>query len=163
MKPKKKFKETIVGKGLVAITSIVNPTLGNLVAGAINITEAVEHVIKDNALSPEQKENIKMHLQDLEMEQFKAEIADRQSARQREMQAIKSNTSDSLFKVVGWGITLAFLGVVFAAIFIDIPQENQRAFDMAFGSVVSAFVSVYGYYFGSSKSSRDKTAMLNEK
>lgn len=41
------------------------------------------------------------------------------------------------------------------------PPENKDAIMMALGSVLSAFGTVVGYFFGSSKGSADKTdAML---
>ena len=163
MKPKKKFKDTVVGKGLVAIAGIVNPSLWRLISGSLNVGEAINHIVKDSSLTAEQREILKNHAHELEIQEFEAEVADRNSARQRQIAAITSGSTDSLFKVVGWGITLSFLGVIYAAIFIDIPEENQRMFDMAFGAVVSAFMSVISYYFGSSKGSKDKTAMLNSK
>ena len=74
---------------------------------------------------------------------------------------VANASDDILFKTVGWGITLCFIGVVAGAIGVwEIPEESQRLFDMGFGAVVAAFTQVIGYYFGSSAGSKHKTNIM---
>jgi len=98
------------------------------------------------------------------LEAYEAEVADRASAREREIAALNAGSNDVLFKTVGWGITLCFIGVIAGAIGLwQIPEESQRLFDMGFGAVVAAFTQVIGYYFGSSAGSKQKTNLINKK
>ena len=153
---KKKFGQTTVGKILKASVGLINPTLGNLIQGNMNIEQVIESIKTSNAPTED-----KIKAQELILEAYEAEVADRASARQREMAAVASGSNDILFKTVGWGITLSFVAVIAGAIGLwEIPKESQRLFDMGFGAVVAAFTQVIGYYFGSSMGSKQKTNLM---
>ena len=156
-KPKKKFGQTTVGRILKASIGLINPTLGKLVQGDMSVEQVVDS-IKNSDAPPEDK----IRAQEMVLEAYEAEVADRASARQREMAALAAGSNDVLFKTVGWGITICFVGVVAGAIGLwQIPEESQRLFDMGFGAVVAAFTQVIGYYFGSSAGSKQKTDIMN--
>ena len=156
-KPKKKFGQTTVGKLLKGAVGLINPTLGSLIQGEMSVEQVVSS-IKNSDVPPEDK----IKAQEMVLEAYEAEVADRASARQREMAALAAGSDDILFKTVGWGITLCFIGVVAGAIGLwQIPEESQRLFDMGFGAVVAAFTQVIGYYFGSSAGSKQKTNLMN--
>ena len=157
-KQKKKFGQTTVGKLIKASVGLINPTLGSLING----TMGIEDVIASIKNSDEPAED-KVKAQELVLEAYESEVADRASARQREMQAMASGSNDILFKTVGWGITLSFVAVIFGAIGLwEVPKESQRLFDMGFGAVVAAFTQVIGYYFGSSVGSKQKTNIMHK-
>ena len=67
--------------------------------------EQVISSIKDSNAPLEDK----IRAQEMILEAYEAEVADRASARQREMTALASRSNDILFKTVGWGITLSFV------------------------------------------------------
>jgi len=158
-RPKKKFGQTTVGKLLKGAVGLINPTLGSLIQGEMSVEQVVSS-IKNSDVPPEDK----IKAQEMVLEAYQAEVEDRASARQREMAALSSGSEDILFKTVGWGITLCFVGVIAGAIGLwEIPEESQRLFDMAFGAVVAAFTQVIGYYFGSSVGSKQKTNLMNGK
>jgi len=155
---KKKFGETTVGKLLKGAVGLINPTLGSLIQGNMSVEEVIAS-IKESDVPVEDK----IKAQELILEAYEAEVANRASARQREIAAIQSGSNDILFKTVGWGITLSFVAVVAGAIGVwQIPEESQRLFDMGFGAVVAAFTQVIGYYFGSSMGSKHKTEMMSK-
>ena len=155
-KPKKKFGQTTVGRLLKASVGLINPTLGNLIQGNMSIEQVISS-IKDSDAPLDDK----IRAQELILEAYESEVADRASARQREMTALAAGSNDILFKTVGWGITLSFVAVVAGAIGLwEIPKESQRLFDMGFGAVVAAFTQVIGYYFGSSMGSKQKTNIM---
>lgn len=156
-KNKKKFGQTTVGRLLKASVGLINPTLGNLIQGNMSIEQVISSIKDSDAPT-----NDKIRAQELILEAYESEVADRASARQREMAAVAAGSNDLLFKTVGWGITLCFVAVVAGAIGIwEIPKESQRLFDMGFGAVVAAFTQVIGYYFGSSMGSKQKTNLIN--
>ena len=156
---KKPFKDTLVGSSLIGIASLINPNLGKVLNGATTVQAAIKSIGESDATVDE-----KLMLQEFALRQFEAEVQDRTSARQREAVVAASGGSDILFKVVGYGVTAAFLGVIGVAIgiFGQVPEEAQRLFDMGFGATVTAFASVVSYYFGSSAGSKQKTMMMNE-
>ena len=123
---------------------------------------SVEQVVSSIKNSDEPAED-KIRAQEMVLEAYEAEVADRASARQREMAALASGSNDILFKTVGWGITLCFIGVIAGAVGLwEIPKESQRLFDMGFGAIVAAFTQVIGYYFGSSQGSKQKTELMKK-
>ncbi len=157
---KKKFKNTLVGSSLIALAGQFNPVLGNVLKGTSSIGEAIEQIGKSDAGPSE-----KIMLQEFALKQYEAEVADRATARAREAKVAESGGSDMLFKTIGIGITISFLAVVAYGLgIIPSPETADKDFLMfASGSVTSAFMAVVSYYFGSSSSSRHKTAMIMDK
>ena len=107
---KKKFGQTTVGRILKTSIGLINPTLGKLVQGDMSVEEVVSSIKNSNAPAED-----KIRAQEMVLEAYEAEVADRASARQREMTAIAAGSNDILFKTVGWGITICFVGVVAGA------------------------------------------------
>ena len=156
MKEKKPFFKTRVGGVLKGVASVIAPRLVERLENVKDIGEAIG-IIKDSDESPE----VKMQLQQLALTEYEIEVSDRISARNREATIASSGGNDILFKTVGWGITLAFILVVLAALgVIDLGTDNTRLFDMAFGAVVAKMTQIVSYYFGSSMGSKQKTSML---
>ena len=154
---KKPFFKTGVGSVLKGVASIVAPGLVQAIETATDLPSALE-IIKGSDEPPE----VKFRLQELALEQYQAEVADRVAARQREAVVAAAGGSDILFKVVGFGITIAFLIIVAGAMGAwDIPDDHQRMYDMAFGAVVAKMTAIVSYYFGSSMGSKQKTNMMN--
>ena len=154
---KKKFGQTTVGKILGGALGLVNPALGGLVTGTGSIEDLIQN-IKDANVPAEDK----IRAQEMVLEAYEAEVSDRVSARQREAVVAASGGSDILFKVIGWSIAASFLTIVAGAIGLwEIPEGQQRLYDMAFGAVVAQMTAVVSYYFGSSFGSKQKTDIMN--
>ena len=155
---KKKFAETTVGKILRGAVGLINPTLGSVLEGAASVEDVIAG-IKEADASPEEK----IRAQELVLEAYQAEVADRVAARQREMAVAASGGSDILFKTIGWSISAAFLIVVAAAVGLwEVQPEQQRLFDMGFGAVIAQMTAVVSYYFGSSFGSKQKTELMSK-
>jgi len=141
---KKPFKETKVGK-----------LLGNL--GGLLPEKGVLGVLKqvidtDDTLTPEEKEEAHNAL----IEAYKAEVADRESARQREVEVSKSGKVDWLLNITGLAGLAAFGIIIYAIISLEIPEGNKELFYHLIGIVEGVALSIYGYYFGTSMKDNDK-------
>ena len=141
---KKPFKETKVGK-----------LLGNL--GGILPDKGVLGVLKqvidtDDTLTPEEKEDAHNAL----IEAYKAEVADRESARQREVEVSKSGKVDWLFNITGLAGLAAFGIIIYAIISLEIPEGNKELFYHLIGIVEGVALRIYGYYFGTSMKDNSK-------
>lgn len=141
---KKPFKDTKVGK-----------LLGNL--GGILPDKGVLGVLKqvidtDDTLTPEEKEDAHNAL----IEAYKAEVADRESARQREVEVSKSGKVDWLFNITGLAGLAAFGIIIYAIISLEIPEGNKELFYHLIGIVEGVALSIYGYYFGTSMKDNSK-------
>jgi hypothetical protein len=54
----------------------------------------------------------------------------------------------------------AFISIVYMLMFVAIPSASENVLFTLLGALVMVFKDIYGYYFGSSKSSNDKTEMM---
>lgn len=83
------------------------------------------------------------------------ENADRDSARNREIQ-VKDRTP----KILAYLITAGFFGMLMAMLFKIIPNENRDILNIMLGALGTTFTSVVSYFFGSTKGSEAKSALL---
>ena len=157
MKKKKKFGQTTVGKILKGAVSLINPTLGGVLEGAITVEDAIAGIG-----SADVSQEDKLRAKEMVLEAYEAEVQDRIAARNREAMVAAAGGNDILFKTIGWSISLAFLAVVAYGLGI-IPQDeviNKDFLMFASGSVTSAFMAVVSYYFGSSLGSKQKQHLM---
>ena len=135
---KKPFKDTKVGK-----------LLGNL--GGILPDKGVLGVLKqvidtDDSLTPEEKEDAHNAL----IEAYKAEVADRESARQREVEIAKTGRFDLMYNLTGVVGLGAFAFIVYAIVYLEIPAENKEVWIHLIGICEGIVLSIFGYFFGTS-------------
>mgnify|MGYP001615339757 CR=1 FL=1 len=70
-------------------------------------------------------------------------------------------TNKERFMYILGGLVVGFsAGIVILLIFQTVPQSNLQIVNIALGSLMTMAGSVVGYFFGSSKGSSDKTALL---
>ena len=135
---KKPFKETKVGK-----------LLGNL--GGILPDKGVLGVLKqvidtDDTLTPEEKEEAHNAL----IEAYKAEVADRDSARNREVEIAKTGRFDLMYNLTGVVGLGAFSFIVYAIVYLEIPADNKEVWIHLIGICEGIVLSIFGYFFGTS-------------
>ena len=157
-KNRKPFFETNVGSGLKVLASLVAPNLVNALDGVEDVAGALG-IIKDSDESPE----VKAQLQQYTLEQYQLEVEDRMSARKRESDVLNAGGNNYLMNVIGWGITASFIMVALTGLgIIAVPEDiNSNYLMFASGSIVTAFMAVVSYYFGSSIGSKQKTNIMN--
>lgn len=142
MSDKKKFKDTAVGKFL---TKKLPELAGAALTGGP--LEAIKSLIdEDPSIGPEEKSRLNAEL----IEMYKAEVADRDSARDREVEVKKSGKVDWLFNITGLVGLGAFGVIIYAIIALDIPEANKELFYHMIGIIEGVALSIYGYYFGTS-------------
>ena len=142
MSDKKKFKDTAVGKFL---TKKLPELAGAALTGGP--LEAIKTLIDDDTtIGPEEKARLHNEL----VEMYKAEVADRDSARSREVEVSKSGKVDWLFNMTGIVGLGAFGVVIWAILSLEIPDSNKELFYHMVGIVEGVVLSIFGYYFGTS-------------
>lgn len=138
METKKPFNETFVGKLLGEAKGIL-PEKG--VLGVLrNLIDS------DDTLTPEEKESAREHLQKL----YEAEVADRDSARKREVGMAKYGKKDTMMNVTVLVGLLTFLFIAYVIAFMPVVAETKsfmRFEGMVEGVVIS---NIFSYYLGSS-------------
>jgi hypothetical protein len=148
---KNKFPE-LAGKGLEVLGDLTGREslegLGKLIQG------------KED-MSPEDLQMFSAKM-DFEYKCLELEVKDRDSARNREIEIAKANKKDYMMKatgIIGLGL-LVF--VVISIVYKPSLQENKLLIHLL-GIIEGVALSIFNYYFGSSKGSKDKTRLLGEK
>ena len=72
-------------------------------------------------------------------------------------------TKEIYMYVLGAVVVLGIFFLVGVLMFIEMPNSNKDLLNIVIGALIGAFLSVVGYFFGSSKGSADKTDLLNKK
>jgi len=132
---KKPFNETKVGQILADILPD---------KGIIGVLKNVLDL--DDTLAPEDKEKAAETL----VKAYEAEVLDRDSAREREVEVTKTGKIDFLFNLTGLVGLTAFGVIVWAILALDIPDPNRELFYHLIGIVEGVVLSIFGYYFGTS-------------
>jgi len=98
-----------------------------------------------------------------ELDKLKAELADVQSARSRQVESEKATGKrDYNLYILAWTVIIGFFALMGFLLKIPVPQDQSGVIFMLFGSLSSAFGAVIGYFFGSSKSSADKNEQIGQ-
>lgn len=137
-------------------------------ADALGLSDKTEAAIKSalSGATPEQMLALKqadndfsLKMQELGFKNMETmvslENADRDSARNREIQ-VKDRTP----KILAYLITAGFFGMLVAMLFNAIPNENRDILNIMLGALGTTWANVTGYYYGSTKGSEAKSAML---
>ena len=140
--PKKKFKDTKVGqfllKKLPGFASEVLPDKG--------VLGIVKNLIDGEPdLTPEEK--AQMHDEILEF--YKIEVADRDSARKREIEVAKTGNFDIMFNLTGFIGLGAFAFIIYAIVYLQIPEANKEVWIHLIGICEGIVLSIFGYFYGS--------------
>jgi hypothetical protein len=153
------------GAAPMLATAVAGPLGGaaiSMLASKFGVEESVQAVAEAIAGDPKAAEK----LADLELEFAKIDAADRDSARQREVgmaAAGASRLSQLVVPILALGtVTMTFLFIAFL-LFMEVKSDQQQLVIFALGYATAAAQQVLSYYFGSSKSSQDKTIAMQGK
>lgn len=178
MSDKKPFKDTKFWK---FVTEKIKPIAGDVleIVGDVTGVGAIEKVgellnnrkeddtqMQAVAIEFELKKlEFEMEFQKLEMEQFKAEVADRDSARNREVEYMKANGGKRDW-LMGAAVITALAMYIGAFAFLAfgpvVPQEKKDLFNMGVGQVFTFAGMAFAYYLGTTKTSRMKDETISK-
>ena len=143
-KQRKKFKDTKVG----AFLTKKLPSLAQDLLPEKGVLGIVKNLIDtDPDLTAEEK--AQMHAEAVEF--YNLEVADRDSARKREIEVAKTGKKDYMFTVAGLVGLGIFMYIVFAITQMEIPADNKEVWIHLIGICEGIVISIFGYYFGSSR------------
>ena len=145
-KERKKFKDTKVGKFLNEKAPKILDTVGDVLPdrGVLGIVKNL--ISSSDELSPEDKAIALDHLKEV----FALEVQDRESARNREIEIAKVHKFDFLFYLTGFVGLSVFCFIVYAIVYLQIPDQNKEIWIHLIGISEGVVLSIFGYYFGSS-------------
>lgn len=160
-----------------ALVKSVAPMLGTALGGPLGglagkvVSEAlggepndlpklVSNISQDQLLALKQAEQaFTLHMAELDITSVRdletIAAGDRASARAREI-ALRDWTP----KALAVGITLGFFGILAYMLKFEIPSSSRDVLNIMLGSLGTAWVSVVGYFFGSSAGSARKDEII---
>lgn len=139
-----------------------------MIAGALGVEDSPDAIEAELKANPEAllklKElelNNKATLERLKTEQEKDRLTDVSSARSRQTEHEKTTgKSDANLYVLAWTVVFGFFGLMGLLCFRALPNESSSVVFMLFGALATGFGQVLQYFFGSSKSSAEKTTLI---
>ena len=106
----------------------------------------------------------KVELSKLALQTDQAYLADTQNARSAQVQREQTTgKKDVNLYVLAWTIVVGFFSLTGVLTFVALPTDSTGVVFLLFGALIAGFTQVVNYFFGSSKSSSDKTKMLFKK
>lgn len=154
---RKPFKETKLGKFLATKAPKVLDTIGDVLPDK-GVLGVVKNIIdRDPDMPEEDKLEFEKLLNEHEREMYALEVQDRDSARSREVEVAKAGKADHLMYASGYTALITFLVMVFAVIWHRGVDHNPL-FHQLMGIVEGVALTVFGYYFGTSKRAEEKKA-----
>ena len=136
-KPKKKFKDTTVGKLLMGAASVITPTLGNVLQGVMSPKEAIAEITKAD-VSVEDK----IKLQQLIYEQQNKEIEAITTRWQADSMSDSWLSKNVRPLVLVWCITIFSLAGILDSV-ESIPFQINSLWNDTFEKVMMAVVLAY--------------------
>jgi hypothetical protein len=150
MEDKKKFKDTKLGEFLLKVAPSILTVAGELLPDA-GVLGMVGNLIKEDPnMSIEDKQLAKSYIQEM----YALEVADRDSARRREVEIAKTKKQDWMMLLTGVTGLLSFIFTIYAVVYIPSVLENElfiHLMGMIEGVVIS---NIFAYYYGTSAESR---------
>lgn len=165
----------ILGKVAPMLGTALGGPLGGVAGAALGqalgmegaAPEDIAKALQDGKLTPDQllalrraEMEFKERMAALEIKSIQdleaLEVQDRDSARKREM-AVR----DKIPAILALSLTAGLFGLLFYLMKWNPPKDNEDILNILLGSLSTAFIGVINYYFGTSKSSADKTALLH--
>lgn len=142
-------------------------TVGTMIASALgveNTPDAVEAALKNDPDALVKLKELelthKTKFEEMALEETKARLQDTQNARGAEIERMKAGSSNKFMYYLAAIVVIGFFGVVTTLFFVDVPTASENVLYMLVGTLAAEFGSIMRYFFGSSKGSSDKTAML---
>jgi len=157
-KDRKPFAETKIGKFLKEKAPNILDKVGDFLPekGALGIVKNL--ISSDPKLSKE--DSVKaLELLDHELKELELHAKDRQSARSREVELAKAGGTDWMMYVAGLVGLGLFVFIVVSVVFMPMLADNKLLIHVL-GIIEGVCTSIFFYYFGSSKGSSDKNALI---
>jgi len=139
---KKPFKDTKVGKFLLKkLPGFVGDVLPD--KGVLGVVKNL--IDNDEEMTPEEKAQMHEELVQL----YELEVADRDSARKREVEKAKTGGFDLMFNLTGIIGLAAFAFIIYAIVYLEVPENNKEVWIHLIGICEGIVLSIFGYFYGS--------------
>ena len=141
-------------------TAVAGPLGGaavGMIADKLGLSDkTVEAVTAALTSNPENIQKLK----EMELEFYKIDAADRDSARNREIEMAKADVhfiTKNITSILAIGTVSGALVMTSLIFFVDFPDSQENIIIFVLGSLFGIATQVMSYYFGSSQGSKEKT------
>ncbi len=141
-------------------TAVAGPLGGaavTMIADKLGLSDkTVEAVTAALTSNPENIQKLK----EMELEFYKIDAADRDSARKREVEMAKADVhfiTKNIASILAIGTLSGSMIMTALIFFVDFPDSQENIIIFALGFLSSSATQVLSYYFGSSQGSKEKT------
>lgn len=166
--------------GLLAVTGVGAPAAAAIGAVAalgrsfgLGSSAKPEEVLQAISADPEirlkalvAENDFKAEMGRQELDKLKAELADTQSARTREIEGVKATGKpDKFLHFLAFWCIFAPVALIVAMLYYGLPKMTPEVALLVggfIGIIIGEYKTVTGYYFGTSKSSADKSAIMGQ-
>ena len=100
-------------------------------------------------------QEFQVQLKELDIKLEELHQRDRESARRRDVE-----TRDGMNAGLAIIIVIGFFLVLLGYFFLEIPEGSATAMNICLGALTAGFIKVLDYYYGTNKSSAQKTAII---
>lgn len=125
--------------------------------GTENTPDAINSFIAGNPEAQVKLREIelahKSQLQKIKLETLQAELSDKANARQTHRQS-------KMPAYLSFGLTILIGTLVFLLFYVDVPEGSREVLFMLLGVVVKEWGSAMQFWFGTTRSSADKTRLM---
>lgn len=160
-----KVKQVISGAAPILGGLVGGPAgaaAGALISSALGVDNDPEQVLQKLQADPEALLKLKTleseerkHLQEMQLETLRAELADVQSARE----AHKSHWMPSAITLA---LTLMVCAMGALLVAFPVPAENKDMSVYLFGQITGTFTTAVAYWIGTSRSSHEKNRLFGD-
>jgi hypothetical protein len=139
-------------------TALGGPMAGkavSMISGMLGVEDNVDAVTKALQADP----SLALKLKELDLKELELHNADRDSARKREMEIVKSDAhfiTKNITSLLAIGTVAGAMVMTALVFFVDFPDSQENIIIFVLGFLSSAATQVLSYYFGSSAGSKDK-------
>ena len=155
------------------VGSVTSSTAGGILDSVVKGANDLFNTNADKEKAAEFAANMKVHvqaaldahneqMQKLADQQSAAQLADVSNARDMQIEALKQQSwfaKNSVYLLAVF-VTVGFFGLLIYMCKWDVPAANKDMLNIMLGALGSAWVSIVGYFYGSSKSDTDKNEVI---
>ncbi|NQY36150.1 MAG: hypothetical protein HRT37_14490 [Alteromonadaceae bacterium] len=143
----------------------IDKVVGSVAKGLDSLITSDEERLELKLESTKAKQSFHLENRRLDLQEEELYIKDVQSARVQQTKVQESENASMLAKniqpVLAIVVTFATIGLFYLVMFQGMPKEGDPNIIMfVLGSLSAAFTMVLGYFFGSTKSSAEKTQLI---
>ena len=143
----------------------MNPLTDIAIGAAGKVIEAVGNAADSLFTSDDERNKAEIEMRRIDGDIEKAYLADVDSARRMQMEALKQEDLFAKRFVYWFSIAWSLFAMVFllSTTFMDIPEKNIRTVDTVLGFLLgTAISSIFSYFLGTSYTSRRKDDTISK-